>query len=98
MSDKSAIREFYLGNALEFTSLISVDTATSAKITIKDPSLVIKVNQANMTKDANKVYSYIYQSVSTDTDGTYITTIEIVYNGYTVVDQINFILLLQQGT
>lgn len=98
MSDRLAIQEFYLGDAVEITSILSVDNVTSAKITIKDPSLVVKVNSANMTKSANKVYTYIYQSSDNDIDGTYIITIEVTYSGYTTISQDNFVLLLQQGT
>ncbi len=98
MSDRLATQEFYLGDAVHITSILSVDTATSAKITIKDPSLVIKVNQGDMTKNADKAYSYIYQSDDNDIDGTYILTIEVVYGGYTTVSQDTFVLLRQQGT
>lgn len=90
MSDRRATPEFLLGDSINITSIISVATATTATITIKDPGLTVKVSAANMTKSADKVYTYVYQSVSTDVAGDYIATITITYGGYTSVYQSKF--------
>ena len=91
-------KSFILGTAIEITSVFSVDTPTSAKITILDPALTKVVDLANMTQQANKVYRYIYQSVSTDTDGIYIARIAVVSGGYTVISERTFELFRQSGT
>ena len=60
----------------------------SWQITIDDSAEVEKVTAATMTKEADKVYSYIYQSDATnDDDGNYVITIEAVLGNYTVVTQ-----------
>jgi secreted trypsin-like serine protease len=92
----NANQTFLLGTAVKLTSLINIATATSAKITIDDPNETEKVSSANMTKDADGVYHYIYQSASTDQEGDYIATISIVYGGYTAVEQFTFTLEEQE--
>jgi len=87
---------FYLGTAVKITSIINIDTVTSAKITIKDAGDIAKVSSANMTKNANGIYSYIYQSASTDLEGNYLATITVVYDGYTSVTQEYFTLVEQE--
>lgn len=78
---------FYLGTAIKITTVINIDTATAATITIKDSCELNKVTDVPMTKEANGVYSYIYQSYSTDTEGDYILTITVTYGGYISVMQ-----------
>jgi hypothetical protein len=87
---------FYLGTAVKITTIINIDTATTAIITIEDPDDIKKVTDATMTKSADGVYSYIYQSTSTDTEGEYIITISITYGGYISVVQDTFILEEQE--
>lgn len=97
MREKQEIKKFYEGTAIRITVIISVATATSALITIDDPSEIEKVTNATMTKDADKVYSYIWQSTKdTDDDGDYIVTIKITYGGYTSVTQDKFSLIEQE--
>lgn len=91
-----ARKTFVLGTSVKITSIINVNTATTAKITIDDPSEIVKVNAIDMTKDADKVYSYVYQSASTDEEGDYIATITITYGGYTAVVQKSFTMIEQE--
>jgi|SRR3990167_11119083 len=85
----------YLGSSFDITAIFNVATLTSAKITILDPTLVTKVNAANMTKQVDKVYSYIYQTVSTDLNGIYVIQITAIYNGKTIFDEKTFELVKQ---
>jgi len=94
MADKKTT--FFLGTAVKITALLNIATATSITITIDDPSESVKVNAASMTKEADGVYTYIYQSASTDDDGDYVMTITTVYNNYTGVIQDSFTLLEQE--
>lgn len=94
--ERNAAKKYYLGTAVKITVILSVDTAATCKITVDDPSETVKVNAADMIKEANKVYSYVYQSASTDDDGDYIFTITITYGGYTSVTQNNFTLIEQE--
>lgn len=91
-----AKKSFILGTAVKITSVISIATATTAKITIDDPNKVVKIDAVDMTKDADYVYSYIYQSVSTDDDGEYVITISINDGNYTAVIQDKFVLEEQE--
>lgn len=96
MTYREVIRTFYLGTAVHITQTLSIATATTATITIVDPSNVTKVSSVSMTKDADYVYSYIYQSTSTDTAGEYIVTFTITYGGYTSIFQDKFKLVEQE--
>lgn len=78
---------FLLGTAVKVTTVLSVENATSVKITIYDPSNAEKLSLVSMSQDAPKVYSYVYQSESTDVDGDYVITITAVYGGKTSVKQ-----------
>jgi len=87
MSDRQPIKTYYLGTAVKITVMLNVDTVTSAKITIDDPSENEKVSSTTMTKEANKVYSYVWQSSTDYDDGDYVITITVVYGGYTSITQ-----------
>ena len=99
INSNSKIRtQYFLGSSFDITIIFNVVTVTSAKITILDPSLVTKVNAVNMTKQVDKVYSYTYQSVSTDLNGVYIIQITAVNNGKTIFDERTFELINQTNT
>lgn len=76
---------YYLGTAIKISTILNIDTATSASITIKNPGEGTALSATAMTKEQNKVYYYIWQSTNTATDtaGTYTAEITIVYNTYT---------------
>jgi len=76
---------YYLGTAVKISAILDIDTADSAKITIKNPSGVKMVADADMTKEQDRVYYYIYQSDENDSEGTYKIIIEITYGSYTSV-------------
>ncbi len=96
MNDRNPIRKFYLGSSLKLTALISIDTADSAKITIDDASENEKITSADMSKEADKVYSYVYQSSVNDDEGDYVATITIVSGAYTSVTQQKFTMVEQE--
>jgi len=92
----STLKTYYLGTAVKITTMLNIDTASTAKITIDDPTEAVEVNAANMTKDADGVYSYVYQSASSDNEGDYVATITITSGGYTSVVQHKFTLVEQE--
>jgi len=96
MIEHQSKQQLLLGTAIQITTVISVPTATSAHVKIIDPSNFVKVTAGVMTKETDKVYSYVYQSAATDVEGDYIVTFSIVYNGYTTVYQDKFTLVYQE--
>ena len=97
MRDKQETKKFFEGTAIKITVILAIPTATTALISIEDPSSTAKVTDANMTKDADKVYTYIWQSTKdTDDDGDYVVTIKITSGGYTSVTQDKFTLVEQE--
>jgi hypothetical protein len=88
-------KTYVLGTAIKITAMLTVDTPTAITIDIEDPSEILKVDTVAMTKEADGVYSYIYQSDKEDLDGVYIVTISALYGGYTAVVQDKFTLVEQ---
>ena len=76
-------KTFYEGTAIKITTVLNIDTPESAKITIKDSSDAVKIDSADMTRAADKVYYYIYQSDRANDHGRFKITIRVVYGGYT---------------
>ena len=86
---------FILGTAIKITSILNIATATTAKVTIEDPSGNATIDEVNMTKDADNVYSYIYQSDEDGDNGLYMVRVEVTYGGYTSVIEDEFELVEQ---
>ena len=78
-----AKKTFYLGTSIKISDILSVSNPDSVKITIEDPSDAVKVNAASMTKETDIIYTYIYQSATTDTEGDYVITITVTKGAYT---------------
>jgi hypothetical protein len=78
---------FTLGTAVRITTVLSMNNPTSVKIIIKDPSGIVKVNEVSMTGDTASVFSYIHQSLETDSEGEYEITIKANYGAYTAVSK-----------
>lgn len=76
-------RTYELGTAIKVVTVLSRSSPTSVVITIKDPSNSVMVNEASMTGDTTSIYSYIYQSSTTDSDGTYKIIIDVTHGSYT---------------
>ena len=93
MSERETIKTFLLGTAVKFTAILDVNTVTSIQISIDDSAGTTKVSLASMTSQANKVYTYTYQSSTSDISGYYIATIKIIYGGNTTYIQKFFILV-----
>lgn len=89
---------FIRGTAIKITATLDIATATSATITIDDPSNTEKVSNANMTKDADKIYSYVYQTTTSLNSGIYVVTIKITQGDYVSIQQSKFELLKQEGS
>ena len=96
MRERQALNQFFEGTSIKIKAILSIKTADTAKITIDDPSENEKVSNANMTKEADKIYTYVWQSTKdTDDDGDYVVTIKITSGGYIAVTQDNFTLVEQ---
>lgn len=86
-----------LGTAVKITVNLSVATPTAATITIKDATNNTKVENASMTKIADYVYRYVYQTLSTDDYGDWQATISVTSDGYTSVSQAYFTMIDQEN-
>jgi len=84
------INQFILGTAIKITTSINIATATEAHITIQNSSDTYIITDANMTNDADGIYSYTWQSATTDEDGRYRVTIKIKSGNYTTVKEAFF--------
>ena len=98
MSNSQAIETFTRGTAVKITDVLDINTATSATITIDNPNNTEVVSNANMTKEADKVYSYTWQSSVSNPEGEYVVTFKITYAGKTSVRQSRFLLVKQEGS
>ena len=78
-----AKQTFFLGTAIKISTVLSLSSPSSVKITIYDSSLSKKVDNADMTKETDTIYAYIYQSVDTGVYGDYIAHIEATFGSYT---------------
>ena len=78
-----------LGTCLKITDTTNI-AADSATITIKDPNGSVVVNEHAMTQESSTVYSYIYQSQATDTEGRYVVQLSAVSGAYTARRQAEF--------
>ena len=76
-------KTYELGTAIKITTVLSLASPTSVKITIKDPSNLTEVSATSMTSQTTTIYSYIYQSSTSDTEGKYKVIIDAVYGSYT---------------
>jgi len=87
---------FYCGTAVKVTSVFNITEPTTARVTIKNPSMVSVVLNQDMTKDADGVYSYVLQSATTWPEGDYVVTVDVTYAGYQSVTQQKFTLVRQE--
>lgn len=63
-----------LNSAVNFTIILDVSTASTATVTIEDPSGSNKISAASMTLSDNQVYTYVWQSDEANEEGTYVAT------------------------
>ena len=87
---------FYCGTAVKITSVFNIVTPTTARVTIKNPSMVSVVSNTDMTRDADGVYSYVMQSATSWPEGDYVVTVDVSYAGYQSVTQQKFTLVRQE--
>lgn len=79
---------YVLGTAVVITFILDdTDTLDTCKITIWDSCDSKQVNSANMTKSANKVYTYTYQSDEDDEEGKYTVQIDATSGSYTTREE-----------
>jgi hypothetical protein len=88
-----AIKTFYITTAVKIQTRLDRDNPDNVTIEIEDPSDIVKVDYVAMTQVAANIYEYVYQSVSSDTDGLYKVTIKAVYGSYTATEQTTFTLV-----
>jgi len=81
------LEQFLLGTAIEISVKLRVPTASSCIITIQDPTQNNKVTNATMIKQADYMYTYIFQSDSLWDYGVYVMTIKTTYADKTGVAQ-----------
>ena len=91
------LKTYILGTAVKITTHLSEAEPDTATITIFNPSDAKMVTAAAMTKDADNVYSYVYQSSSSDNDGEYTLQVTVVQGSYTSVSEEKFIMVSQTG-
>jgi len=73
---------FYLGTAVKLTVILNIDTADIAIVRVVDSCLSKKVDDVTMTKTADGVYTYNFQSEDSGwQEGDYIITIKIEKDG-----------------
>jgi len=96
MTDKQSIKKFLLGTSIKITAIIDEDTADTATLTVDDASEIVRLDSQTMTKEADKVYSGVFQSLSTYVEGDYVYTISVTKSGYTSVVQGKFTLVDQE--
>jgi len=89
---KEAKQTFSLGTAVKITSIINVSGCSSVKLTLYDPGLTKKVEEADMTADTTTAYSYVYQSAITDLPGDYIAHVDATYGAYVGRKEVVFAL------
>jgi hypothetical protein len=86
------MKTYVAGTAIEYIMIISEATAT-CKITIETPYGINLVDGEIMTKDADYVYSYEYQTPSEDIyTGKWIVTFRATFNNLTALTQDRFVL------
>lgn len=92
MSPQQSKITLKLGTAVKIQTVLSENNPDGVTIEIEDPNETVKINYVAMTKVADNVYQYIYQSATTDDAGEYKITIKAVYGSYTSIEQSWFIL------
>ena len=91
------MKTFVAGAAIKFTMIITSANA-SAKIVISNPMMTVVVDNEDMTKEDDYVYSYVYQTPSDDVyTGKWIVTYKAIdiSDNITMLSQDKFILLTQ---
>jgi len=92
------MKEFVEGTAIKITMIISEITATCT-ISIDDPMAAVLVDDVGMTKEADYVYSYVYQTTANHFgEGDWVVTLKATYDGITMLTQDRFSLLDNQRT
>lgn len=87
---------FFAGTAIKITSVLNIDTPTSALVSVRNPSTLPVVASEQMNKDDNGVYSYILQSYESWCEGDYTVTIKVMSGIYTSVTQAKFTIVRQE--
>lgn len=89
------MKTYIAGTAIEYVMIISEVTATCT-ITIETPGRTHLVDDVVMTKDADYIYSYEYQTPSDDIyTGRWLVTFKATFDSLTALTQDKFILTTQ---
>jgi hypothetical protein len=78
-----------LGTAVKISSTFS-STVTSPTVTIYDPNDDADVTAAAMSDQGSNVWQYIYQSSTSNDDGTYKAVVSGTSGSYTAVSKVSF--------
>jgi len=84
---------FRLGTAVEITTILSRNNPASVVITIEDPFETAKITDVAMTAGGVNIYTYVWQSATTDSEGVYSVTIKATYGAYTALSKSDFELI-----
>jgi len=97
-TSNSGMKTFVAGVAIKFTMIITSASATS-EIIISNPMMTVVVDSEDMTKEADYVYSYVYQTPSEDVyTGRWIVTYKAIdtNDNITMLSQDKFTLVSQR--
>ena len=86
-------KTFEVGTAVKITTILSINSPTTCKISIRDAANITQIDEVNMTQDNTNIYSYIYQSDVDDIDGEYKIIIDATYGSYTARAISHFIMI-----
>lgn len=91
---KDSIQEYILGEDPKLQTvldeaLVSGDTIV---ISIKNPNGSIVVDDVSMNEVTSRVYQYVFNTDTTDVEGTYEATIKVTVSGNDDYDRIYFIM------
>lgn len=85
--DKQSKQTFLLGTAVKIYTVLDTANPATITITIDDPSETEKVSNASMTKESDKIYSYIFQTSTSYDEGDWVITIKATWGVYTSTAQ-----------
>jgi len=87
------MKTFVEGTAIKFTMVLDIPTAVCT-LTIDDPCRIVNLDSGAMTKEADYIYAYVYQTVANHFgEGEWLVTLKATSGGLTVLTQDKFSLL-----
>jgi predicted component of type VI protein secretion system len=84
---------FCLGTAVEITTVLSRNNPNSVTISIEDSSEVVKITDVAMNAGGLNIYTFVWQSATSDMEGDYEVTIKATYGSYVALSKASFELI-----